>query len=87
MLVHETPAEPPYGLGRRELEVLTLATTGQTDQAIAQSLFLPPRTVHSHGEHLLRKTDAASRAEATALAVRDGLLRPAADQRAFFAEC
>ena len=45
-----------------------------------------PRTVHSHIEHLLRKTGAASLAEATALAVRDGLLRPAPDHLAFFVE-
>lgn len=86
VLVQETPAEAPYGLSPRELEVLTRAATGQTNQAIAQALFLSPRTVHSHVEHLLRKTGAASRAEATALAVRDGLLCPAADQVVFFVE-
>ncbi|WP_338894562.1 LuxR C-terminal-related transcriptional regulator [Streptomyces sp. TG1A-60] len=78
VLVHEAPAPLPYGLSPRELEVLTRAATGQTNQAIAQALFLSPRTVHTHVEHLLRKTGAASRAEATALAVRDGLLRPTA---------
>ncbi|WP_416974169.1 response regulator transcription factor [Streptomyces sp. 4F14] len=86
VLVHETSVEPPYGLSRRELEVLTRAATGQTNRAIAQTLFLSPRTVHSHIEHLLRKTGCASRAEATALAVRDGLLRPAADDLLFFVE-
>ncbi|CAM5265880.1 hypothetical protein [Streptomyces aurantiogriseus] len=33
-------------------------------------------TVHSRMEHLLRKTGCASRAVASALAVRDGVLRP-----------
>ncbi|WP_031484044.1 helix-turn-helix transcriptional regulator [Streptomyces bicolor] len=86
VLVVETPTELPYGLSPRELEVLTRAATGQTNQAIAQALYLAPRTVHTHMEHLLRKTGAASRAEATALAVRDGLLRPAPDQVARFVE-
>jgi DNA-binding CsgD family transcriptional regulator len=86
VLVHETPAELPYGLSPRELEVLTRAATGQTNQAIAQALFLSPRTVHSHVEHLLRKTGCASRAEATALAVRDGLLRPDPEHLARFVE-
>ncbi|MBX9394622.1 LuxR C-terminal-related transcriptional regulator [Streptomyces sp. TRM72054] len=86
VLVHETPTELPYGLSPRELEVLTRAATGQTNQAIAQALFLSPRTVHSHVEHLLRKTGCASRAEATALAVRDGLLRPGPDHLARFVE-
>ncbi|TPQ17185.1 helix-turn-helix transcriptional regulator [Streptomyces sporangiiformans] len=87
VLVHETPTELlPYGLSPRELEVLTRAATGQTNQAIAQALFLSPRTVHSHIEHLLRKTGSASRAEATALAVRDGLLRPAPEHLDRFVE-
>ena len=84
--MHETPTELPYGLSPRELEVLTRAATGQTNQAIAQALFLSPRTVHSHVEHLLRKTGCASRAEATALAVRDGVLRPDPDHLARFVE-
>lgn len=86
VLVVEAPTELPYGLSPRELEVLTRAATGQTNQAIAQALYLSPRTVHTHVEHLLRKTGAASRAEATALAVRDGLLRPAPDQVIRFVE-
>ncbi|MGW2613805.1 response regulator transcription factor [Streptomyces sp. NPDC001500] len=76
VLVTEAPTELPHGLSPRELEVLTRAALGQTNQAIAQALFLSPRTVHSHVEHLLRKTGSASRAQATALALRDGLLRP-----------
>ncbi|UUU26683.1 helix-turn-helix transcriptional regulator [Streptomyces sp. DSM 40750] len=86
VLVHDAPAPLPYGLSPRELEVLTRAATGQTNQAIAQALFLSPRTVHTHVEHLLRKTGAASRAEATALAVRDGLLRPTAEDVERFVE-
>jgi DNA-binding CsgD family transcriptional regulator len=86
VLVHEERAELPYGLSPRELEVLTRAARGQTNQAIAQALFLSPRTVHSHIEHLLRKTGCASRAEATALAVRDGVLRPAPEDLEYFVE-
>ncbi|MGW1749558.1 LuxR C-terminal-related transcriptional regulator [Streptomyces sp. NPDC002092] len=86
VLVHEERAPLPYGLSPRELEVLTRAVRGRTDQAIAQALFLSPRTVHSHVEHLLRKTRCASRAEATALAVRDGVLRPTPDDLEYFVE-
>ncbi|NNN30072.1 response regulator transcription factor [Streptomyces sp. S3(2020)] len=86
VLVSETPTELPYGLSPRELEVLTRAARGQTNQAIAQALFLSPRTVHSHVEHLLRKTGCASRAEATALCVRDGVLRPTPDDVEHFVE-
>lgn len=86
VLVHEERVQLPYGLSPRELEVLTRAARGQTNQAIAQALFLSPRTVHSHIEHLLRKTGCASRAEATALAVRDGVLRPTPDDLEYFVE-
>ncbi|MCX4766929.1 LuxR C-terminal-related transcriptional regulator [Streptomyces sp. NBC_01275] len=86
VLVHETPTDLPYGLSPRELEVLTRAAMGHTNQDIAQGLFLSPRTVHSHVEHMLRKTGTSSRAEATALAVRDGLLRPAPEDLAHFVE-
>ncbi|WP_427925120.1 response regulator transcription factor [Streptomyces sp. cg40] len=86
VLVSETPARLPYGLSPRELEVLTRAARGQTNQAIAQALFLSPRTVHSHVEHVLRKTGCASRAEATALAVRDGVLRPRPEDLEHFVE-
>ncbi|MEU5592795.1 LuxR C-terminal-related transcriptional regulator [Streptomyces sp. NPDC020298] len=86
VLVVETPVALPYGLSPRELEVLTRVALGQTNQAIAEALFLSPRTVHTHVEHLLRKTGTASRAEATALAVRDGLLHPAPADLARFVE-
>ncbi|MDF2265255.1 LuxR C-terminal-related transcriptional regulator [Streptomyces coacervatus] len=86
VLVHQERAELPYGLSPRELEVLTRAARGQTNRAIAQALFLSPRTVHSHIEHLLRKTGCASRAEATALAVRDGVLRPGPEDLDHFVE-
>ncbi|MGW0579385.1 LuxR C-terminal-related transcriptional regulator [Streptomyces sp. NPDC002920] len=86
VLVHARPTPLPYGLSPRELDVLTRAAMGHTNQAIAAHLFLSPRTVHSHIEHMLRKTRSASRAEATALAVRDGLLRPAPDGVRHFVE-
>jgi DNA-binding CsgD family transcriptional regulator len=86
VLVHEKPTQPPYGLSTRELDVLTRAATGQTDKAIARALLLSPRTVHSHIARMLRKTGTASRAEATALALRDGLLRPTSDNLQHFVE-
>jgi DNA-binding NarL/FixJ family response regulator len=52
---------------------------GQSNPAIAQALFLSPRTVHSHVEHIMRKTGTASRIEAAALAIRESLLRPEPD--------
>lgn len=71
---HETV--PRYGLTARELDVLSRVTLGWTNEAIARDLYLSPRTVHTHVDHILRKTGTASRAQVTALATREALLRP-----------
>ena len=76
MLVHSRPARLPYGLSPRELDVLTRIAMGQSNQVIAHGLFVSPRTVHTHIEHILRKTGCSARAEAAALAMREHLLRP-----------
>lgn len=77
LLVQARPTPLPYGLSPRELDVLTRIAMGQSNQAIAHGLFVSPRTVHTHIEHILRKTGCAARAEAAALAMREHLLRPA----------
>jgi DNA-binding NarL/FixJ family response regulator len=69
-------------LGRltgREQEVLTLLARGLTQRAIAAELFISPKTVSTHIQRLLAKLDARSRAEAVAIAYRDGLVSSAAD--------
>lgn len=73
--VEAWPTGLPYSLSPRELDVVARVAMGQSNQAIAQGLFLSPRTVHSHVEHILRKTGANSRAEVAAMAIRDGLMR------------
>jgi DNA-binding CsgD family transcriptional regulator len=75
VLVDAWATELPHTLSPRELDVVTRAAMGQSNQVIAQGLFLSPRTVHSHIEHILRKTGANSRAEVAAMAVRDDLMR------------
>jgi DNA-binding CsgD family transcriptional regulator len=79
LLVQALPTRLPYGLSPRELDVLTRLAMGQSNQAIAHGLFVSPRTVHTHIEHILRKCGCSSRAEAAALAMREHLLRPTAD--------
>lgn len=76
LLVQARVTRLPYGLSPRELDVLTRIAMGQSNQAIAHGLFVSPRTVHTHIEHILRKTGCSSRAEAAALAMREHLLRP-----------
>lgn len=76
----------PYGLSRRELEVLTLVAEGASNDAVAQRLVVTTRTVKAHMEHILEKVGASSRTAATTKAIEEGLLlRPpsaaAADAR------
>ena len=64
-----------HELTRRELEVLSLLVEGLGQDEIAEKLFISPKTVGKHIEHILRKLGVHSRAQAVALAVRDEPLR------------
>jgi two-component system nitrate/nitrite response regulator NarL len=72
-------------LTRRELEVLSLLVEGLNQPEIAEKLFISPKTVGKHIEHILAKLGVHNRAQAVALAVRGELIethRPAADATA-----
>jgi branched-chain amino acid transport system substrate-binding protein len=66
--------DPPYGLTRRELEVVTLMTGGLSNDDIGALLGCGGRTVGKHVERILGKLDLATRASVAALAVEQGLL-------------
>jgi DNA-binding CsgD family transcriptional regulator len=57
-------------LTRREVEVLRLLGEGLTNAAIAERLFLSPKTVEHHVGRIYRKLDLTTRGEAAAYAVR-----------------
>lgn len=65
---------PAHTLTPRELEVLRLVATGQTNKAIAARLRLSERTVERHLSNIFTKLDLPSRAAATAWAFRHGLV-------------
>jgi predicted ATPase/DNA-binding CsgD family transcriptional regulator len=60
-------------LSPRELAVLKLVSTGQTDQEVAATLGLQVRTVNTYVANARRKLGAPSRAAAVAELVRQGL--------------
>jgi ATP/maltotriose-dependent transcriptional regulator MalT len=64
----------PGGLTVRELEVLRLVATGQTNKAIAKKLFVSEKTIDRHVSNIFAKLNVASRAAATAYAYQNSLV-------------
>jgi DNA-binding CsgD family transcriptional regulator len=72
-----SPTGDLRGLTPRELEVLGLLIEGQSNAEMAAVLFVTPRTVGAHLEHILFKLKAPSRTLAAVRAERAGLYVPA----------
>jgi DNA-binding NarL/FixJ family response regulator len=65
-----------FTLTPREKQILRLLAAGDTDQDIADQLFITANTVHSHLDRIRAKTDRRKRAQLAELAVRLGLVPP-----------
>jgi NarL family two-component system response regulator LiaR len=65
---------PGTGLTERELEVLALIVDGKSNIDIAEELEISVSTARFHVSTILSKLGAANRAEAAALAVKNGLV-------------
>jgi DNA-binding CsgD family transcriptional regulator len=63
----------PGGLSPRELQVLAELTAGRTNREIAERLYITPRTVGTHIEHILAKLALPNRAAAAARAAAWGI--------------
>lgn len=68
----------PAGLSERELEVVRLVARGRSNREIAEVLYLSPKTVGHHIQHIYDKIGVSSRVAATLFAMRNDLLRDAA---------
>jgi DNA-binding CsgD family transcriptional regulator len=66
--------ENPYGLTKRELEILTLMAQGLANSQISQRLFISSRTVDHHVSAIFAKLEVHSRSEAVAVAFQSGLV-------------
>ncbi|WP_046245087.1 response regulator transcription factor [Hymenobacter terrenus] len=62
-------------LSKREMEVLQLISEGLTNAEIAERLFTSKRTVETHRQNLLEKTQAKNTAALVKLALSDGLIK------------
>lgn len=67
------PGGAPASLTDRELEVLSLMSSGATNREIAQRLFLSPHTIKEHTSAIYRKLEVRNRAEAVQRAQRLGI--------------
>lgn len=61
------------GLSARELEVLRLVCAGDSDQEIAEALFISVKTVQSHLDRIRTKTGARRRAELLRFSMDHGI--------------
>lgn len=68
-------AEPGEPLTERELEILQYLATGASNKEIAYQLNISTNTVKVHLRNIFTKLGAASRTEATMIAVRQGWVR------------
>lgn len=68
---HELPA----GLSEREAEVLRLLATGLSNRQMADALFVSPKTVDHHIQHVYNKIGVSTRVGATLFALEHGVVR------------
>lgn len=67
------PQEAP--LSRREVEILQKVAYGSTTKEVASQLGISPHTVKTHLERIFEKLGANDRAQAVAIAIRQGLVQ------------
>ena len=78
--LHATTAAPnpaaqaSLGLSKREMEVLALVAQGLTNAEIALRLFTSKRTIETHRQNIIAKTQAKNTAALIKLAASQGLL-------------
>jgi non-specific serine/threonine protein kinase len=68
------PTAAPFGLTRRERDVLRLLAEGQSDKEIADALFVSRPTASKHVAAILDKLGVTSRAAAVAIALRHDIV-------------
>jgi DNA-binding NarL/FixJ family response regulator len=68
------PARRSDPLSPREVEILGLVAQGFRNADVAKRLFISPKTVKTHLQHIYAKLDVNSRTEAAVKAKEAGLL-------------
>ena len=73
LATHGRRVEGPFGLTLQEMRVLELLPNGLTNRAIAAELGVGEATVKTHLHNAMRKLRVQNRAQAAAVALRNGL--------------
>ena len=73
----QAPPEDLAALTAREREVMALAAEGQSNQEIAERLFVSPLTVRTHVHRAMMKLNARDRAQLVVIAYQTGLVQAA----------
>jgi len=71
--------EWPADLSGREVEVLRLLARGFSNRQVAERLYISPKTVGHHVQHVYQKIGVSTRPAATLFAVQHDLLPPGDD--------
>jgi two-component system response regulator NreC len=69
------PVRSLESLTSREREVFLLLAEGKTPTEVATSLFVSPKTVHTHRQHILEKLGLRTTTELIRFALREGLIK------------
>jgi two-component system response regulator NreC len=72
---HASAEQAPSDLTDREQEVLTYLAEGASNEEIAASLVISPKTVARHRENIMRKLNLHSRSELVRYAIRKGIIK------------
>ena len=76
--LHQGEEEPRRGLEvltPREKEVFYLLAEGQSSAEIAEALFVSPKTIHTHRQHIMDKLAIRTIGELIRYAIREGLVK------------
>jgi two-component system invasion response regulator UvrY len=71
---HHGADSPLRRLTAREMQVMMLVVRGQSNQAIAETLSLSPKTVYTYRSRILEKLGMANDVELTHFCIRHGLV-------------
>jgi two-component system nitrate/nitrite response regulator NarL len=72
--VSNAAANRPFGLTRRELEVLALVVAGYSNKEIARACAVSEETIKHHLTHMFDKVGASNRLELAVVATKSGLV-------------